>query len=93
MDIGVFDENHSESHGREILMIGLNSEVCSQDVNIVINKLNGNKNAQFKLIPSLQKLTQDKLKNLRIFADDEYEKAEQDGNPDIDDLKINLIRA
>jgi hypothetical protein len=45
MDIGVFDENHSESHGREILKRGLLSEVCSQEISMLIKKLNGNKNA------------------------------------------------
>jgi hypothetical protein len=29
LDIGVFDESHSESHGREILKRGLIYEVCS----------------------------------------------------------------
>ena len=49
-DIGVFDENHSESHGNEMLKSGKISEVCSQEVNRLVNKLNGNNNAKVTLI-------------------------------------------
>jgi hypothetical protein len=45
------------------------------------------------LIPSLQHLTQNNIKTLRIFADEKYERAEQDECLDIDDLKIKLTRA
>ena len=91
-DIGVFDENHAQTHGREIIKRGLLSVVSSQDVNTLISKLHGNYNARFSLIPSLQTLTQENLKTLRTFADYKFERAQLEGSPEIDDLKINLTR-
>ena len=44
------------------------------------------------MIPSLQTLTQENLKSLRTFADYKFERAELEGSPEIDDLKINLTR-
>ena len=46
----MFDENHSESHGNEMLKSGKISEVCSQEVNRLVSKLNGNKDAKVTLI-------------------------------------------
>lgn len=46
----MFDENHSESHGNEMLKSGKISEVCSQEVNRLVSKLNGKKDAKFTLI-------------------------------------------
>jgi hypothetical protein len=60
---------------------------------MLIKKLYGKQDAKFTLIASLQYLTQDKIKTLRIFADDEFEKAIQMGSSEIDDLKINLTKA
>jgi hypothetical protein len=60
---------------------------------MLIKKLHGKQDAKFTLISSLHYLTQDKIKTLRIFADDKFEKAIQMGSSEIDDLKINLTKA
>ena len=91
LDIGVFDENHSKSYGREILKSGVLKAV-TEEVNTVINKLKGNHQAKFDLIPSLKNLSQDKLMKLRAIADTKYERAISNGEKELDDLKIDLTR-
>ncbi len=73
-DIGVFDENHSMSCGREILKSGF-LEASLDEVTSVITKLKGNHHASFTIIPSLKDLTQDKLMKLRSIADFKYDRA------------------
>jgi hypothetical protein len=74
LDIGVFDENHSMSFGREILKNGL-LNASREEVTSVINNLKGNHLAKFTIIPSIKHLTHDHLMKLRLIADNKYEKA------------------
>ena len=50
LDIGVFDELHGKSHGNEILKSGCMDKVSSQEVNGLIDKLNGKRDAKFIMI-------------------------------------------
>ena len=50
LDIGVFDEQHGKSHGNEILKSGCMDKVSSQEVNGLVDKLNGKRDAKFIII-------------------------------------------
>jgi hypothetical protein len=60
-DIGVFDESHLESHGREILQSGSLKRPSKGEIEYIVNQLNGNPNAEFILIPSLPHITKEIL--------------------------------
>lgn len=44
IDIGVFDEKHAESHGREILLSG-KIDVCETEIESIVSLLEGNPKA------------------------------------------------
>ncbi len=69
MDIGVFDENHMESHGRDILQNGSLVQISNGEIEKIVNLLHGNPDAKFLIIASLPSLTENKLQSLKIFAD------------------------
>ena len=59
-DIGVFDENHAQSHSREILQSGL-LNADKNEVERLVTLLHGNFDANFTLIPAIKSLDNEKL--------------------------------
>ena len=68
-DIGVFDESHVESYGREILQSDSLKQAKKGNIEKVVINLHGNLDANFVLIPSFPSLTENTLQSLRILAD------------------------
>ena len=69
IDIGIFDHDHQETPGREILLKN-QFKVTEEDVKTIISTLGGNQHAEFTIIDKVQKGLDDrKLRMICDFAD------------------------
>ena len=68
VDIGIFDYDHLETPGREILKNN-QFKVSEEDMNTIISRLGGNLHAEFTKTDSLRGIDDRKLRLLCDFAD------------------------
>ena len=68
VDIGIFDSDHVQTPGREILKNN-QFKVTEEDVNTIISKLGGNLHAEITIIDVRRAFADRKLRMVCEFAD------------------------